>query len=340
MGIAPEAGIVAESAGLELESLKGRIRAKVAENCTEPSQQEAVLDVLIRPGFALHRESRCRAGVLALEVYRSARARLDDQAWLAAVAIELYIEAGFLFDDVADGDAEPAPSSSLAAELALAITLMSCAATVACDAAAQAGGASLPALRELMRSITVASAGQHLDALLAGGTAATTDEALRMTELKAGGCGRLTAGFAAELATADREVSDLFAEFGSNTFIYLQLVDDLRDAYAKTGVPHDMLSGKNTVPLAYFRSGPAEGLTSESSGIMLSTDVQSDQYAGYRRQFEASGAGAFGAVVAEAYLNRAKANLAALSERLGSLDRLEHILESLEFGPEEIPATT
>lgn len=259
-------------------------------------------------------------------------------AWLAATAAELYIEAGFLFDDVADGDAEPSSDSSIAAELALALTLESCAATVACDAAAKAGVAGLNALRGLMHNITTASAGQHLDAILAGGTAATTDEALRMTEFKAGGCGRLVAGFAAGVATDDDEVVRLFTEFGADTFVYLQLVDDLRDAYSENSVPHDMINGKNTVPLAYYRSGTAEGTPAETGGIMLSTDVQDDQYVGYRRRFAASGAGAFGAVVAEAYLIQARANLAALSERLGSLDPLEQFLDSIEFSPQDIPA--
>jgi hypothetical protein len=71
---------------------------------------------------------------------------------------------------------------------------------------------------------------------------------------------------------------------------------------------------------------------------MLGTGVQGDQYVGYRREFAASGAGAFGAVVAEAYLIQARANLAALSEPLGSLDPLEQFLESIEFSPQDIPA--
>ena len=327
-----------EISGATLESLKSRIESAVAENCPEPAQLKAALGVLGRPGFALHKESKCRAGSLALEIYRAARGGLDDVAWLAATATELYIEVGFLFDDVADGDAEPAADSSIAAELALALTLESCAATVACDAAAQAGAAGLSALRRLMQNITTASAGQHLDAILSGGTAATTDEALGMTELKAGGCGRLVAGFAAELAAGDREVIRLFTEFGANTFVYLQVVDDLRDAYTESGVPHDMLNGKNTVPLAFFRHGTTAEPLAEPGGIMLDTDVQDDRYVGYRREFEASGAGAFGAVVAEAYLIQARANLAALSERLGSLDPLEHFLESIEFSPQDIPA--
>jgi geranylgeranyl pyrophosphate synthase len=329
---------VKEFAGARLDSLRTRIESAVAENCPEPAQRKAALGVLGRTGFALHKESKCRAGILALEIYHAVRGGLDDVAWLAATAAELYIESGFLFDDVADGDAEPATNSSIAAELALALTLESCAATVACDAAANADGAGLTALRRLMHNITTASAGQHLDAILAGGTAATTDEALRMTELKAGGCGRLVAGFAADLATGDGEVAHLFTEFGADTFIYLQLVDDLRDAYAESGVPHDMINGKNTVPLAYFRSGSTERSPTETGGIMIGTDVQDDQYVGYRQEFAASGAGAFGAVVAEAYLIQARANLAALSERLGSLDPLEQFLESIEFRPQDIPA--
>jgi hypothetical protein len=71
---------------------------------------------------------------------------------------------------------------------------------------------------------------------------------------------------------------------------------------------------------------------------MPAEDVRDDQDDGYRRRFDDSGANTFGAVVAEAYLNQAKANLADLSERLGSLERLERFIESLEFSPREVPA--
>ena len=213
---------------------------------------------------------------------------------------------------------------------------MNCGVAVACEAARESGRdvSGIPALQQLVRNCIAACAGQYLDAVLARRDASTTAEALKMTELKAGGCGRLAASFGAELATEDEELRCLFSELGFNVFTYLQLVDDLRDAYPAEGTPTDLLQGKKTVPLAYFRAAVPEKRALGSDGIMLLHDNDG----GYRRKFDESGANTFGAVVAEAYLNQAKAKLADLSERLGSLDRLERFVESLEFSPEEIPS--
>ncbi len=52
-----------------------------------------------------------------------------------------------------------------------------------------------------------------------------------MTSLKAGSLGRFAAGLGASMATDDPEIVDLCGDFGFNLFTYLQLVDDLRDAF-------------------------------------------------------------------------------------------------------------
>ena len=92
-----------------LDALRTEIEEGVSRYCAEPSHRDAVLAALKRPGFALHAESQCRAGILTLEVYRAVRGDLDRCAWHAASAVELYQEAAFLFDDVADDDVDPQP---------------------------------------------------------------------------------------------------------------------------------------------------------------------------------------------------------------------------------------
>ena len=93
-----------------------------------------------------------------------------------------------------------------------------------------------------------------------------------MTELKAGGCGRLATSFGAELATEDEELRSLFSDLGFNVFVYLQLVDDLRDAYPAEGTPSDLLRGNKTVPVAYFRGEAPDQRAIGSDGIMLQED--------------------------------------------------------------------
>ena len=319
-----------------LDAMRSEIEKGVSRHCNVPSHRDAVLEALRRPGFALHPEAQCRAGILTLEIYRAICGGLDAAAWHGAVAVELYQEAAFLFDDVADDDMDSALASNTATEIPLAISVMNCAVAAACDAAMASGAdaSGLLALQNMVRNCIAACAGQHMDAALALRDVSTTTEALQMTELKAGGCGRMAASFGADLATEDEEVRSLFSDLGFNIFVYLQLVDDLRDAYPAEGTPTDLLQGKKTVPLAYFHGAAPDQRAIGSDAIML----QDDNDVGYRRKFDESGANTFGAVVAEAYLNQAKANLADLSDRLGSLDRLERLIESLEIGPQEIPS--
>lgn len=324
-----------------MDRLKTEIERTISQYCDEPLHRDAVLRALARPGFALHPSARCRAGALALEIYRAIRGQPSDAAWLAAAAVELYLEAGFLFDDVADQEVDPGLDSSGPEELALAITMMNCGVAAAYDAArrAEASPDALLSVQRLVRDCITACGGQFLDASLSRQDVATTEEALRMTELKAGGCGKLAASFAAEIATDDEELISLFRDFGFNLFTYLQLVDDLRDAGPAQGTFSDMALRKMTVPLVYFYSSLNAERLDAANGIMPAR-IGAEPGHDYAPVFEASGASVFGAVVAEAYLNLARADLAGLSNRLGTLDNLERLIDTLELRPQEIVAAS
>jgi hypothetical protein len=99
-------------AGLMLDAMRSEVEKGVSRHCNVPSHRDAVLEALKRLGFALLTEAQCRAGILTLEIYRAICGSLDASAWHGAVAIELYQEAAFLFDDVADDVVDPALASS------------------------------------------------------------------------------------------------------------------------------------------------------------------------------------------------------------------------------------
>jgi hypothetical protein len=63
-----------------LKVLRSEIAGAVSRHCDLAPHREAVLEALGREGFALHPESRCRSGLLALQVYR---ALCDDNAEIA-----------------------------------------------------------------------------------------------------------------------------------------------------------------------------------------------------------------------------------------------------------------
>src|SRR2546422_1872739 len=105
-----------------------------------PIRQDLV-KLLCRPGYALHSDGLCRAGALALHVHEAvAREPVGRTALLAAAAVEIQMEAAFVFDDVADA----APGGTRGEDLGLAIALLTAGAAAAQHAAAHPPGRGPP----------------------------------------------------------------------------------------------------------------------------------------------------------------------------------------------------
>ena len=320
-----------------LDALRVEIEGTIDRYCDEPPLRDAVRGDLRRPGFALHPDAHCRAGGLTLGVYSAIRGEATEAAWQAAAAVELYIEASFLFDDVADGDVDEGHGSSVSEEVTLAVAMMNCSVAAAAEAAnlAARGHSNHSPLGDLALNCLSACAGQLLDARMERQHHVTSEDALNMTALKAGGCGRLAACVGASIATDDEDLIGLFGEFGRNVTIYLQLLDDLRDASPAEGGSRDMLRWKKTVPLVYFYNSVGAERGYRDDGIMPAYfGVASGQ--SRAPAFGDSGAGVFGALVAEAYLNEARSALAKLVIRLGPLEHLERYIDAIEFAPQKL----
>ncbi len=314
--------------------LRSRVRQTVRRYCDEPSLRDAAFKALTRPGFALHPEARGRAGLVCLESYRAVHGALDGAGWAAASAAELYMEAGFLFDNVADKDVVERGGSSESEELALALTLMNCGTAAACEAAADGGADCARVLRLLSRHTVAATAGQFLDARLETTEQVTTDDAITMTSLKSGGCGRLATSLGAGVARAEPEIIDLFGDFGFNLFTCFQLIDDVKDASPPNGGRGDIEQNKKTVPLVFFRNSMDPDAAATNGIIDAGTSDRNSNETHLR--FKVSGAPEFVAIIAEAYLNRAMGNLAELSGVRGGVGNLESLVDSIEISQQGV----
>lgn len=317
-----------------LQPLKDEIYRSVSQFCADSIQRKTMLSALARQGFALDSCSECRSGVLTLNTYYAIKGSIDSVAISGAAAVELYMEAAFMFDSVADQDREDVASLTYAEELALALTLMCCGSAKASEAAllAKGTGSSFEALMHFYKSYSAASAGQFLDANFERSKKVSLKRALKMTSLKSGSLGKFAAGFGAAMATSDSKVINLFSLFGYNLLTYMQLIDDLKDAISADGGKCDFASGKKTVPLVFFSQAP----TNEprvNDVIMPKSSLANHKLL---KSFDDSGAKLFTAVLAETYLNKAKSNLTVLAESGVLIERLEHFIKSVEFSPEEL----
>lgn len=308
----------------------------MARYCQHEEIREALTKVLSRPGFALHPESPCRPGMFAFTICHSIRADNAEANFLAAAAAELYVEAGFLFDHVADEELDPEHGNTPAEELALAIAVMNVGAATACAAARASGLAADPygRLEHFFTDMVTACTGQYLDAYMERRDSVSTDDAHRMTALKGGGYGRQVAALAASVATEDPELIDLFGNLGFELLTYMQLVDDVNDASPGNAEANDFLRFKKTVPLSFFYGSIDSQLLPRNDGIIEHHSEFDDE--SLRTQYLQSGASEFGTVVAEAHLNRAKEILTKLEEQLGPLVDLKRHVATLESSPQEI----
>src|SRR5712675_1987019 len=104
-------------------NLLSLLRAGVADAIlahAAPAIQAELVQLLARPGHALHPDGPCRAGVFALEVHAAIRGRINRSALVAAAAVELLMQSAYVFDDVADRP----PDGRQGEDLALAIALL------------------------------------------------------------------------------------------------------------------------------------------------------------------------------------------------------------------------
>ncbi len=326
----------------DASSIAGLLRSEVVglvdTYSTEPSHRAALKHALGRTGFVLHADAPCRAGVLSLGISDAIHGWSNPAVVRAAVAVELYMEAAFMFDNVVDHSSESTPDFPPAEELALGITLLNWGAAVACEAADSVGrpGQMRRSLSAFHMACAEASVGQFLDARLQKQDCATMEEALRMTTLKAGSIGRFAAGFGASMATDDAEMINMSGELGFNLFTYLQLADDLRDACPPSGQAGDLAANKKTVPVVFSKGSPSDERCGSQGGIIQRA---SGRNLGRNpvQAFKDSGAETFGAIVAETFLNRAKETLGRLEVRVGrKSESLEHLFSSVEFSPQMV----
>ena len=239
-----------------------------------------------------------------------------------------------MFDNVADQEVKPQYGVSSAEELSMAISLLATGIAAVHQAAQHSYsiGSKLSLVNRYVSEFNAACAGQFLDAHLVGTESCDSNKALQMTSLKAGGLGKSSAMVGACLAGGTTEVVDLFGEFGFNLFTYLQLIDDLRDACPADDLNCDLAQIKRTVPLVFFYNSLDFG----KEGLNTAVRAKSEDLTGARSEYISSGAQLFGATVAEAYLNRTRANLEDLKESLGAVETLEHLIGSLEISLQDL----
>jgi len=307
---------------LLLAPLRGQIRDVIAKRVARRIQED-LLKLLARPGYALHPEGLCRAGTLALTIHEAVRRIPTGRTpVLAAAAVELQMEAAFVFDEVADA----IPGAKRGEDLAWRSALLTAGAAAAVEAAAGCPDQAA-AMDHFCRAYSEACAGQVLDSALQERGEATLGEALQMTCLKSAASGGLSPGLPLASPGGSRRGRPVRAVRRSHLHARA-LVDDLRDACAP-GRTSDLAQRKATLPVVYY--GRAIDSPAPADG-MLSADGCN--------AYESSGAPLYAAILAHTYMSRAEEDLTLLARRGYAVGGLVAFLESVDSGAGAILCAT
>jgi len=256
-----EQQLLRERLQIFLDALHPLVKADVVHSLTSPGK---LLSIQVDHIHSLERPSGMWALLPLLIAKHVAREKTITSIYSVAVAIECFICALDLLDDVEDADQTsivlelgPARVLNVSTTL-LALTNHILLSLLQTECPAELVIRLLDAVQD---ALIVATAGQHRDIMAEQRTAEsfTTEECLEIAEGKAGSLMSLACRIGALCANADNEVIAQFSELGALLGIAQQLDNDSHDLYhilqhsqensSTTIVKTDLERQKKTLPI-------------------------------------------------------------------------------------------
>lgn len=234
-----------------LDAVQIAVRAAVAAAPWPHALATVALDVLDEPGRVL--SGRLTPWTLMPLCCCGAACGEWRRAVPAAAAVELYVNALELLDDLADGDGcLTVQRHGAAVTLNLSTAFLALAhLTLSADATDRV--AAYRAQDALWTGLAIAVGGQHLDLTTAGGTPFSIEACLDLARRKSGGPAEAACRAGAALGTADTHLIDRFGALGQSLGLVGQLDNDLHGA-AKESSKSDRARAAQTVPVAFART--------------------------------------------------------------------------------------
>lgn len=247
------------------------ITEAVASVTLPPSFRTLLLIPLRQPGKTLHPSGEHPLWPSLVLATSAAAGGADHIAVRVAAAVELFMAALDVFDDVEDGDQSAiidAAGLPQATNVATALLLLAQQTLLALADTGLAAARVLRLARTLTAAGVEATGGQHGDLAAEADRPISATEAHTIAQQKAGALTAGAAALGALLGTDDPEVVALYRAWGLHFGTLAQIQNDIRDAEAPD-VKSDLARGKSTLPLIYARgTEPGETTTLAASGAL------------------------------------------------------------------------
>jgi geranylgeranyl diphosphate synthase type I len=247
------------------------ITEAVASATLPPSLRTLLLIPLRQPGKALHPSGEHPIWPALVLATSAATGGEPHIAVRVAAAVEVFMAAVDVFDEVEDGDQSAiidVAGAAQAINVATALLLLAQQTILALTDSGLATERALLLARTLTAAGLEAIGGQHGDLAAEADRAISATDAHAIARQKAGA---LTAGvttLGALLGTDDPEVLALYRDWGLHFGTLSQIQNDIRDAQSPE-LKSDLARGKSTLPLIYARgTDTGETTTLATSGAL------------------------------------------------------------------------
>jgi len=174
-----------------------------------------------------------------------------ERALPAAAAFQLLMAAGDVFDDIEDADSSELLSarygSAVAINVATALLVLAERGIAQLKKRGVEDYITIRVMDTVNSYYTTACAGQHLDLSLALGMAVSENIYLKVTGMKSASQIECACHIGALLATASKELIDIFGRFGNNLGMAAQITNDIQGVTQGS----DITKHKITLPVIY-----------------------------------------------------------------------------------------
>ncbi len=175
----------------------------------------------------------------------------SEHALPAAASLQLFVAAGYVFDDIEDADSSESLlaryGSVVATNVATTLLILAEREITRLGARGVESHVIVRVMDVVNSFYTTACVGQHLDLSLAPGMAVSEDMYLKIAAMKSASTGECACHIGALLAMANQELIDTFSRFGHNLGMASQISNDIRGITQGT----DIVNRKLTLPVIY-----------------------------------------------------------------------------------------
>jgi geranylgeranyl pyrophosphate synthase len=250
-----------------------------------------------------------------------------EHAMPAAAALQLFIAAGDIFDDIEDADSSESLSakygSAVATNVATTLLILAEKAITRLERRGVADQIIIHVMDVVNSSFTITCTGQHLDLSLNLEAAVSEDTYLRIADMKTASTVQCACHIGALLATGHQELIDTFAMFGQNLGMTFQIANDIQGITRGS----DILKRKMTLPVIYALS-QADGEARHQLELTFSKQSESASDAAQTRDLLfRTGAIHYATIKMEFYKQQALDILSKAEGEGANVERLKLFLE-------------